>query len=194
MWRYILFLVLLWAICYLVLRYQRRYTAREYARKYSTKDPVVLEKIAPPEGGNYDKETLHAFKEHRGLELIRKRHEAGGYTFITHTIGGRIINTSEPENIKTIQATWFEDWSLGFRQAALGPLLGKGVFTTDGKDWEHSRALVRPNMATAFYSDLSQLDIHVFEFLNQIPRDGSTVDIQDLFFKLACTLSYRITR
>lgn len=121
------------------------------------------------------------------LELIQERHEAAGYTYQTQTLGSLVINTSEPENIKAILATSFEDYSLGFRQAALGPLLGKGVFTTDFKDWEISRALVRPNFIKAQVSDLSLFEKHINTLLAHIPKDGSTINLQDLFSKLTCS-------
>ncbi|PLB55538.1 n-alkane-inducible cytochrome P450 [Aspergillus steynii IBT 23096] len=182
MWLYfVLVAILVIATRHIAHRIKRWKTTRHYALKYGTKDPVILAQIALPEGGNYDKEIMRAFKEHRGLELIQKRHIAGGYTFQTHTIGGRIINTSEPENIKTIQASRFEDYSLGFRQVALGPLLGKGVFTNDGKDWEHSRALVRPNMSKALYTDFNNLERHVQEMISHMPKDGIDVSSEFLF-------------
>lgn len=74
---------------------------------------------------------------------------------------------------------------MGFRLAALGPLLGKGIFTTDSKEWETSRALVRPNLVKAQISDLSKLEKHVNQLLAHVPKDGSTVDLQDLFFDLS---------
>ena len=132
---------------------------------------------------------MQAFAEHRYLELIRARHEAGGYTFESQTLGSRVINTSEPENIKAILATNFEDYSLGFRLAALGPLLGKGIFTSDSKEWETLRALIRPNLGKAQVTDLSLFERHIEELLAHIPKDGSTFDIQDLFFKLSCMFS-----
>ena len=134
---------------------------------------------------------MQAFAEHRYLELIRARHEVGGYTFQSQTLGSRVINTSEPANIKTILATNFEDYSLGFRLAALGPLLGKGIFTSDSKDWETSRALIRPNLVKAHVSDLSLFEKHIEQLLAHIPKDGSTVDLQDLFFRLSCMCSLR---
>lgn len=87
MWVHLVLIAgMLLAARHIVHRIQRWKASRYYAMKYGTKDPIVLADIAPPEGGNYDKETMRAFKEHRGLELIQKRHIAGGYTFLTFTI------------------------------------------------------------------------------------------------------------
>ncbi len=161
-------------------------TSQRFQREYGTKPPVKLVDIVVPHGGSYYRETMQAHKEHWLLELIRARHEAGGYTFQSQTLGRHVISTSEPENIKAILATKFEDYSLGFRMAALGPLLGKGIFTTDSKEWETSRALIRPNFVKARISNLSLLEKHVNQLLAHIPKDGSTIDLQDLFFKLSC--------
>lgn len=171
---------------YFIRQLGRWLTYRRYEREYDTKPPVKLIDVAPPQGGSNYKETMQAFKEHRLLELIKKRHEAGGYTFQSKTLTSHVIGTSEPENIKTILATKFEDYSLGFRLAALGPLLGRGIFTTDFKEWEASRALVRPNFVKAQISNLSLFEKHVKQLLAHIPEDGSTIDLQDLFFKLSC--------
>ncbi|EAW13533.1 cytochrome P450 [Aspergillus clavatus NRRL 1] len=185
MWQYLLGSILLLVALHLVKRVEQWRNRRRYAQKYSTKDPVRISDIRRPEGGSYTKETVQAFRKHQGLELLRKRHEACGYTFESHTLGGRIVNTSEPENIKAVLATHFQDYSLGFRQAALGPLLGKGVFTTDGQEWKHSRGLVRPNVEKAHVTDLSILEKHIRQLLAHIPRDGRTIDVQDYFFKLS---------
>jgi hypothetical protein len=41
----------------------------------------------------------------------------------------------EPENVKSVLATQFNDFSLGSRMGAMGRLLGFGIFTTDGAHW-----------------------------------------------------------
>ena len=171
---------------YFLGRFMKWRTSRRFQRDSGTQPPVKLADIAAPQGGSYYRETAQAFKEHRMLELIRKRHEAGGYTYQSQTLGSHVISTSEPENIKAILATNFEDYSLGFRLGALGPLLGKGIFMTDAKEWEVSRALIRPNFVKAQISNLGLFEKHVTQLLAHIPRDGSTVDIQELFFKLSC--------
>jgi cytochrome P450 len=91
----------------------------------------------------------------------------------------------EPENIKTMLATKFSDWELGSRRkAAFIPILGHGIFTTDGTAWEHSRAMLRPNFVRSQVGDLPTFEKHVSHLIDAIPRDGSTVDLQELFFRL----------
>ena len=189
MLRYSLAIILIPAtLWYILLWAQQWLTSRRYHRLHGTEPPVKLSKLAPPSGGSFYKETMQAFREHRLLELIQKRHEAAGYTYQTRTLGSHVINTSEPENIKAILATRFEDYSMGNRMMAVGPFLGPGVFTNDHKDWEVSRALTRPNFVKAQISNLSLFEKHLNVFFAHIPQDCSTFDLQEYFYKLSCTL------
>lgn len=96
-----------------------------------------------------------------------------------------VISTIEPENVKTILATKFQDYSLGKgRQEVFGPIFGDGIFTQDGKGWERSRALIRPNFVRQQVADLDMFESHVGHLIKAIPRNGSTIDLQDLFFSL----------
>ena len=95
------------------------------------------------------------------------------------------INTCEPEIVKAILSTKFNDFGLGARRKRLFfPFLGPGIFDTDGAAWEHSRALIRPNFIRSQVADLDTFEIHVSDLIDVIPKDGSTFDLQDLFFKL----------
>lgn len=64
------------------------------------------------------------------------------------------------------------------------PFLGAGIFMSDGARWEHSRAMLRPSFSRAQVADLDIFERHVNEVIAAIPKDGSTVDLQDLFFDL----------
>ena len=82
-------------------------------------------------------------------------------------------------------ATKFEDYSIGERRKKnFTPVLGDGIFTTDGAAWEHSRSMLRPNFSRSQVGDLDTFETHVQHLINAIPRDGSTVDLQPLFFRL----------
>lgn len=57
-------------------------------------------------------------------------------TWLQNILGTWYHTTVDPENIKAILATQFKDFELGpLRAGSMGPLLGHGVFTSDGKEW-----------------------------------------------------------
>ena len=95
------------------------------------------------------------------------------------------IITIEPENVKAILAHKFHDYSLGHvRIQTFIPLFGHGIFDTDGAAWERSRGLIRPNFVRQQVADLDMFESHVQELINAIPKNGGTIDLQDLFFAL----------
>ncbi|KAL8715116.1 MAG: hypothetical protein Q9220_001073 [cf. Caloplaca sp. 1 TL-2023] len=126
-----------------------------------------------------------AFKESRMLDFQNERFLRHGNT-IHFKIGFTdILNTIEPQNLKAMLAVNFKDWNLpDRRKAALGPLLGDGIFTTDGSAWQHSRDLLRPNFVRNQVADLATFETHVRHLITALPRDGSTVNLQELFFRL----------
>lgn len=65
-----------------------------------------------------------------------------GPTFSGVMFGMRFIRTSDPENVKAVLSTNFKDFGLGKRKSTLGILLGDGIFTSDGVEWEHSRVTI----------------------------------------------------
>jgi hypothetical protein len=66
------------------------------------------------------------------------RYQKAGNTLSFVVMGKTIFATIEPENLKAILATQFEDFDLGQRLAFWAPLAGAGIFTTDGAHWEVS--------------------------------------------------------
>jgi cytochrome P450 len=100
-------------------------------------------------------------------------------------MGLNVVTTCEPENLKTVLALNFSDYNLHqLRKKGLDPIFGKGIFTTDGAEWEHSRAMLRPNFTRSQVGDLATFETHVSHLIDAIPPDGSPVDLQDLFFDL----------
>jgi hypothetical protein len=79
--------------------------------------------------------------ERRVLEGLTQRYLATErHTQTLRLMGRSLVMTCEPENVKAVLATKFHDFGLGARLGAMGRLLGRGIFTTDGTHWEHSRA------------------------------------------------------
>lgn len=69
--------------------------------------------------------------------------------------------TVDPENIKTVLATHFKDFSLGTRHYHFQQLLGDGIFTLDSSGWSHSRAMLRPQFSKEQISHVEMLETHV---------------------------------
>ena len=131
------------------------------------------------------KQSLKAVKEHRLLDHNRARYLRNGNNTHLKMFFTDLMQTIEPENIKTIMALDFKKWGLGKRRKdAFVPLLGHGIFTTDGAAWHNSRELLRPNFVRSQVGDLATYEIHVDQLVKAIPKDGSTINLQDLFFKL----------
>lgn len=101
-------------------------------------------------------------------------------------IGGKILfATSDPENIKALLATQFNDFELGVRHAHFKPLLGDGVFTLDYDGWKHSRALLRPNFSRERIAHTQALENHVQSLFKHIrTHNGAPLDIQNYFFRI----------
>ncbi|KAL8729372.1 MAG: hypothetical protein Q9166_004765 [cf. Caloplaca sp. 2 TL-2023] len=111
-----------------------------------------------------------------------------GHTMQSRGWGSRAIYTIEPKNLQALFSTDFASWGVEpMRLFAFEPFVGKGIMCTDGKLWEHSRALIKPTFTRTQIADLhlSAYASHVRKFLDLIPRNESTVDLQPLFSRLA---------
>ncbi|KAF7712560.1 Uncharacterized protein PECH_005067 [Penicillium ucsense] len=156
----------------------------QYSRKHGCKPPLNTMTHGPLGVGTINK-MMSASKEHRFLELIRGWHQTYGFTFGSRMLNRQAVFTIEPRNVQTILALKFKDFELGYyRNKAMRPLLGYGIFSTDGSKWEHSRALIRPNFNRSQVHDINVYEAHVKALIDKIPRDESTVDMQDLFFRM----------
>lgn len=128
---------------------------------------------------------MTASREHRTLELIHSWHQSYGPTFNMKLLRGDSIWTVDPKNVQAVLALKFKDFDLSpNRSRAFVPLLGSGIFTTNGAEWEHSRALLRPNFARNQIADIDVYERHVAALIRQIPRDGEMVDLQELSFRM----------
>ncbi|KAI4092608.1 MAG: hypothetical protein L6R37_007549 [Teloschistes peruensis] len=129
--------------------------------------------------------TIQARSQGKLLVTNQHRFERNGNTCHFKIAFTNIIFTIEPENLKAILAVNFRDWNIpDRRKAASIPLLGNGIFTTDGSAWQHSRDLLRPNFVRDQVSDLATFEAHFRHLAANIPRDGSTVDMVPLFLRL----------
>ena len=98
-------------------------------RKWRNKDPFL--------GLDFLWASYKALKEHRGLEVMNGRFDLLGVkTAHIDILTRRFVATLEPENLKCVLASDFRNYSLSKeRKQLLRPLLGNGIFTTDGDEW-----------------------------------------------------------
>ena len=164
----------------------RTYTARSaLIRKYNCKSPKKYPHKEPILGLDLVYAVLQSAKKGRFLESLVQRHRTHGRTFQTTSFGKTIINTVDPKILSTVFATASDNFGVApIREPPAKRLVGRGIFTTDGTEWAHSRGLIRPCFARAQVADLTLLKVHVDRLLELIPRDGSTIDLQALFCRL----------
>ncbi|KAL3496953.1 n-alkane-inducible cytochrome P450 [Aspergillus germanicus] len=127
--------------------------------------------------------TIRALRQHKILERTSELFRVHGTTFTVKELQRSAIVTIEPENIKTILSIKFKDYGISHRLEAFRPLLGEGIFDTDGDHWAASRALIRPSFTRDQVADLTCLEELIQDIFALLPRDGKTVvDLQELFF------------
>ncbi|CAG9997249.1 hypothetical protein V2G26_018436 [Clonostachys chloroleuca] len=165
----------------LLLLWRRRW---QMARKAGCKPPRKLPQIDPFLGTDVVLQNLGAAKKYGFLDLLKKRHAANGLTFTTNTYFRTTINTCDPDVIRSVLALQFHDFGMGpLRRNSASPLLGKGIFTTDGDIWAHQRGLIRPAFAKLQFNEFPLLAMHTDEFLGVIKRHNYELDLQQLFFR-----------
>ncbi|KAF8002599.1 hypothetical protein HF325_003564 [Metschnikowia pulcherrima] len=130
-------------------------------------------------------ELLDCMRKGTALEYLgAKTTPTGRNTFEIYLAGVKILFTKDPEIIKAVLATQFNDFALGSRHAHFLPLLGDGIFTLDGDGWKNSRAMLRPQFSREEISHVKILEPHLQTLASHIRKShGDVFDIQDLFFK-----------
>ncbi|GIK06295.1 hypothetical protein Aspvir_001942 [Aspergillus viridinutans] len=156
-------------------QFARKHGCQAVARSFS-KDPFLGLDTIPG--------TIRALRQHKILERSVELFRIYGNTFTLTELQKRAILAIEPENIKTILSLKFNNYGLSHRLEPFKPLLGEGIFDTDGAHWAASRALIRPSFTRDQVADLTSLDNLIQDLFALLPRDGTTaVDLQELFFR-----------
>lgn len=162
---------------------------RRLIRKHGCRTPPSLPQMETLLGLDTLVESYRAINKHAYLSLSKTRFEQAGNTYQFVQLGSTIINTVEPENIKAILQTNFDDFSVGSRrQTAFEPFLGHGIFTADGSDWKESRKLLRPIFTKDNLGDLGALQRTVHGLLSKV-RDDEAIDLQQYFFDMTIDFS-----
>lgn len=104
---------------------------------------------------------------------------------INVTGGQRFLFTQDPAHIKTVLTSKFAEFGKGedFHKV-WEPFLGDSIFTTDHKQWQESRNLIRPMFMKNRVSDLDIFERRTQIMLEQFPKSGETFDLMDLFYRM----------
>ena len=135
-------------------------------------------------GFDYLLQTIQQMKENRFLPAMQDQFQRYGLTFQVIIFGSPIVNTAEPKNLH-VAFTNSKDWGVEpDRIGSLEPFCGRGFISTDGPSWERARRLLHPTFKASNLQDFSAFEASLGNFLNEIPKDGSAVDLQPLLYTL----------
>ncbi|KAI5895522.1 cytochrome P450 [Schizophyllum commune H4-8] len=117
-------------------------------------------------------------------DMLTEHIKTLGPCFSTRTLFTYRVFTIAPEHVKAILATQFDDFEKGKHLCSiLYPLLGVGVFASDGDMWKFHRSMTRPFFTRDRIGDFDNFDRHASDAIAQLRtrlREGLPVDFQDL--------------
>lgn len=188
---YILTTLLFGALIFAVLYFAPAYFVRNsLAQRHGCQLPPRRHTRDPILGIDCKIQDSKSSKELKTLPAGAALHRQYGSTYRETTIFGTTIKTADEENIHTVFGLKAKDWGVGpYRFAGMGPFCGEGFISTDGAPWARSRALLKPSFHKSNISDLTTFEHSVSRFLAQIPRDASTINLEELIAKLVCLAS-----
>jgi len=126
---------------------------------------------------------IKADKNFTALEELGRDFVTYGHTFHHVIFGRQTIWTDDPQVVKAVLSDQFPEFELGrARIRAYAPILGRGIFMSDGKEWSHLRSTLRPVFTKSNVADLNMFEAHIQDFISRIPKNGDSFDIQELFY------------
>lgn len=165
----------------LILQYFRH---RTLAKKWNT-EPIYNHKLffqALPEIFRHKKDTALGFLLERMFSRFEES-DSNTLSLATPASTGSLVITMNPENMKAMLLTQFSDFGIGVRKQAFGPLLGNGIFASEGQHWKHSRTLLKPQFVKEQVAHVKMLEPHVQMLAKHIRANRGFFDIQLLFHR-----------
>lgn len=161
-----------------------RYMLRK--RQKGCTDPPSYVHRDPVLGADLFLRKMRALQSGTYLEAGSRLYESfSSKTFMSRSFGSTTYHTVDPEVVKGYQSTFFKDFGYEPLRFALAKnLWGNGIAVADGQHWTTARSIIRNSFDVVHTANMQRLEYHVGRFMELIPRDGSTVDLQPLFKRL----------
>ncbi|KAL2845532.1 cytochrome P450 [Aspergillus pseudodeflectus] len=163
----------------------RKWLHSQFRKTHGCKEPPRVPSYDPLLSLDLVFSHLKQAKSRKLLESTLRNFGTYGNTYRSKRLRTPVIFTRDPENVKTMLSLKFEDWGVSHRYAAFTPLLGQGIFNSDGSSWAHSRQMLRPNFRKEQIAHLDIFEKLLDDFFALIPSDDDghgAVDLQELFF------------
>ena len=144
--------------------------------RYPHRDPIL--------GYDLFKLTTQSIQDGDSFPVEQRLFQEHGMTFKVNQWGSTAIWTMDPQNLQVVLSQTKNFIVAPLREGLLKPFMERSVFTADGPEWAHSRAAIKPIFQRAQVTDLAPFAVHVGRFLDLLPRDGSTVDLQPLLKRM----------
>lgn len=175
--------VIFWVIGLLFVRYSyKKWTSYRAVRaaeaQHGCKPPPKYPHRDPFFGIDLLKERKTAVGAGRLMRTQAEWFDLCGKTYEEKFFDVKVINTMQAQNILQITALSFNDYGKA-NLISTAPMTGKGILFHDGVIWKRSRDMIKPTFARTEISDVALLQYHFDRFLDMIPRDGTTIDLQD---------------
>ncbi|PNP58109.1 hypothetical protein THARTR1_02267 [Trichoderma harzianum] len=114
------------------------------------------------------------------------------WTIEMRVLNERVCFTADPENIKAVLATQFQDFGKGKRfHDEWYDFLGDSIFTIDGAPWHDTRQLLRPQFSRDRVSDLYCFEKHV-QMLFKAIANGGPLDGENQPIRIHGTAKYKV--
>ncbi|KAK0187434.1 cytochrome P450 [Armillaria mellea] len=127
---------------------------------------------------------VHSVKDGYPDEAFHEWSEKYGSTFSFAVFSDTRLFTIDPEHVKAIVTTQFQNFEKGaFSFAATKSLLGEGIFNVDGDMWKFHRTMTRPLFNKNRISDLDNFERHAVSTIALIKarlKEGYPVNFQDV--------------
>jgi cytochrome P450 len=193
----VLLLIVSWVVWIAVTRFRawgkRKALIAQHACRAPTSPPY-----SDPFGLRELRESTKAYQSKTLIERGCAKHELYGTTYTSRFLTQKVIHTIEPENIKAVLSTNFDDYGVGWRRKhAFRPLLGDSLFQVDGHAWTKSRAVLQPVFNWVRVSDVDAWEEIVEHFLENVMEAAAgkqTVDLAPYCFTLATNLATSFVR